>query len=110
ENNNPYDLPLIKAITKAKIDNLDALNPAQKVSFKNKIDEQNADNDTKINQILTESEAVNQKMNDYKNTFKDDTNSDETNVETIKKSTDYTGADNDKKTAFDTALNQRSTD
>ncbi|WP_044888967.1 lipoprotein 17-related variable surface protein, partial [Mycoplasmopsis glycophila] len=110
ENNNPYDLPLFKTITKAKIDNLDSLNPAQKESLKNRIDEQNTDNATKINSIFTEAETVNQKMNDYKNTFKDDTNSDENNVATIKKSTDYNEADSDKKTAFDNALNQRSTD
>ncbi|TNK97163.1 hypothetical protein C4M95_02675, partial [Mycoplasmopsis pullorum] len=38
ENNNPYDFPLVKTITKAKIDNLDSLNQAQKEYFKNKID------------------------------------------------------------------------
>ncbi|VEU58986.1 GA module-containing protein [Mycoplasmopsis gallinacea] len=110
ENNNPYDFLLLKTITKAKIDNLDSLNPAQKESLKNRIDEQNTDDATKINAIFTEAELVNQKMNDYKNTFKDETNSDETNVATIKKSTDYTEADNDKKTAFDNGLNQRNTD
>ncbi|TNK98429.1 hypothetical protein C4M95_01740, partial [Mycoplasmopsis pullorum] len=97
-------------ITKAKIDNLDSLNQAQKEYFKNKIDEKNTDDATKINAILTKAETVNQKMNDYKNTFKDDSNSDQTNVATIKKSTDYTEADSDKKTTFDTALNQRSND
>ncbi|TNK82508.1 hypothetical protein C4M80_02900, partial [Mycoplasmopsis pullorum] len=110
ENNNPYDFPLVKTITKAKIDNLDSLNQAQKEYFKNKIDEKNTDDATKINAILTKAETVNQKMNDYKNTFKDDSNSDQTNVATIKKSTDYTEADSDKKTTFDTALNQRSND
>ncbi|MEA4190827.1 hypothetical protein [Mycoplasma sp. 2248] len=30
KNINPYDFPLLKTITKAKIDNLDSLNPAQK--------------------------------------------------------------------------------
>ncbi|MEA4206117.1 hypothetical protein VBM89_01160, partial [Mycoplasma sp. 1199] len=110
ENNSPYDFPLLKTITKAKIDSLDSLNPAQKEYFKNKINDQNINDATKVNAILTESETVNQKMNDYKNTFKDDTSRDEDNVATIKKSTDYTEADNDEKTAFDNALDQRSTD
>ncbi|WP_036458517.1 lipoprotein 17-related variable surface protein, partial [Mycoplasmopsis iners] len=110
ENINPYDLLLLKTITKAKTDNLDSLNPAQKTYFKNKIDDSNINDATKLNAILTEAETVNQKMNDYKNTFKDDTNSDSTNVEAIKESIDYTEADNDKKTAFDNALDRRSTD
>ncbi|WP_156933081.1 GA module-containing protein [Mycoplasmopsis iners] len=110
ENINPYDFPLLKTITKAKIDNLDSLNPAQKEHFKTKIDDSNIDDATKVNSILPEAETANQKMNDYKNTFKNDANSDATNVETIKKSADYTEADNDKKTAFDNALDQRNTD
>ncbi|MEA4276148.1 lipoprotein 17-related variable surface protein [Mycoplasma sp. 21DD0573] len=110
KNINPYDFPLLKTITKAKIDNLDSLNPAQKEYFKNKINDPNINDLTKLNAILTEAETVNQKMNNYKNTFKDDANSDATNVATIKKSTDYTEADSDKKTAFDNALDQRNTD
>ncbi|MEA4206096.1 hypothetical protein VBM89_01055 [Mycoplasma sp. 1199] len=86
-----------KDAKKEAINNYQHLNDEQKTALKNEIDQANLD---QLDQIAQNASELNDAMKAYNNATD--------NIETIKKGTDYTQADN--KSALDDVVNQQKTD